>query len=204
VSESEPNSAPDQVPEMKAFDRFLRDARIARARPFVRAGATVLDIGCADGEMFRKWRGHIGRSVGIEPTLTEHVVTADYELLPGRFPEQMPSQKSFDVITMLAVLEHIPLDQQARLADACWKLLEPGGRVIITVPSPRVDDILHMLLKLHLIAGMSAHEHYGFQPADTLKVFAPPRFTVRKKGRFQLGLNNLFVFDKSRDDVEAA
>ena len=76
-------------------------------------------------------------------------------------------------------------------------MLKPGGRIVITVPSPRVDDILHLLIRLHLIAGMSAHEHYGFKPAHTLGVFAAPRFRVLKKARFQLGLNNLFVFEKA-------
>ena len=89
---------------------------------------------------------------------------------------------------MLAVLEHIPLEDQPRLADACFEVLKPGGRVVITVPSPRVDDILHLLIKLHVIAGMSAHEHYGFKPDHTLGVFAAPRFRVLKKARFQLGL----------------
>jgi SAM-dependent methyltransferase len=162
----------------------------------VRAGDAVLDIGCADGELFRQWRGHIGHGVGVEPTLRERVVTEDYELLPGRFPDQAPSGAQFDVITMLAVLEHIPLEPQKQLADACFAALKPGGRVVITVPSPRVDDILHLLIRLRLIAGMSAHEHYGFKPADTLGVFPAPRYRVLKKARFQLGLNNLFVFEK--------
>jgi SAM-dependent methyltransferase len=190
------SQAPSAAPEIKALDRFLRDARIAKARPFVRPGDVVLDIGCADGEMFRRWRGHIAYGVGIEPTLGERVVTDDYELIPGHFPDQVPTDRRFDVITMLAVLEHIPPAGQALLADACAELLEPGGRVVITVPSPRVDDILHVLLRLRLISGMSAHEHYGFQPAGTLGVFPPPRYRVLKKRRFQLGLNNLFVFEK--------
>lgn len=185
------------VPETKPLDRFLRDARIAKARPFVRAGDEVLDVGCADGELFRRWRGHIAGGVGIEPTLGERVVTDDYELIPGRFPEQAPTDRQFDAITMLAVLEHIPPTEQARLADACDEVLRPGGRIVITVPSPRVDDILHVLLRLRLIQGMSAHEHYGFRPADTIGVFPPPRYRVLRRARFQFGLNNLFVFEKT-------
>jgi hypothetical protein len=82
------------------------------------------------------------------------------------------------------------------LAGACATLLKPGGRVVITVPSPRVDDILHVLLKLRLIEGINAHEHYGFKPADTLGVFPPPTYRVVKHGTFQLRLNNLFVFER--------
>lgn len=182
---------------MKSLDRYLRDARIARAKVWVPAGATVLDVGCVDGEMFRQWRGYIGHGVGIEPTLDQKIVMPDYELLPGSFPEAAPKDMAFDVITMLAVLEHIPQDGQSRLAEACAPLLKPGGRIVITVPSPRVDAILHVLLKLRLIDGISAHEHYGFEPGATPQVFAPPRYRLVRRQKFQLGLNNLFVFEKA-------
>jgi 2-polyprenyl-3-methyl-5-hydroxy-6-metoxy-1,4-benzoquinol methylase len=181
--------------EQKFLDRFLRDARIRRARPYVRAGDVVLDIGCADGEMFRRWRGHIGRGVGIEPTLDEPRKGDGYELIPGRFPDTVPQGVEFDVITMLAVLEHIPPPDQARLAEVCASLLKPRGRIVITVPSPRVDDILHLLIRLRLIGGIAAHEHYGFSPDDTLAVFPPPHYRLVRRQRFQLGLNNLFVFE---------
>ena len=65
------------------------------------------------------------------------------------------------------------------------------------MPSPRVDDILHVLLKLHLIDGISAHEHYGFKPEGTPQIFPPPAFHLLRRQRFQLGLNNLFVFEKA-------
>ena len=181
--------------EQKFLDRFLRDTRIRRARPFIRAGDAVLDVGCADGAMFRRWQGHIGRGVGIEPALDEPVRADGYELLPGRFPETMPATGEFDVITMLAVLEHIPVPGQAQLADVCAALLRPGGRIVITVPSARVDAILHLLIRLRLIGGIAAHEHYGFSPDDTLAVFPPPHYRLVRRQRFQLGLNNLFVFE---------
>ena len=181
---------------MKSLDRYLRDARIARARAWIPAGARVLDVGCLDGEMFRQLRGHIGHSTGMEPALDQKVVEADYELLPGLFPDAARQGQTFDVITMLAVLEHITPDGQSRLSGACSQLLKPGGRVVITVPSPRVDSILHVLLKLRLIDGISAHEHYGFEPGQTPQIFPAPLFRMLKRQKFQLGLNNLFVFER--------
>ena len=77
-------------------------------------------------------------------------------------------------------------------------MLTPGGRVVITVPSKRVDDILHVLLKLRLLQGMSAHEHYGYKPSDTLGVFPPPRYRLLRRETFELRLNNLFVFELRR------
>jgi SAM-dependent methyltransferase len=41
-------------------------------------------------------------------------------------------QDSFDAITCISVLEHIPEDQMA--IRKMWQLLEPGGRLLLTVP----------------------------------------------------------------------
>jgi SAM-dependent methyltransferase len=187
----------DAADRPKLFDRLLRDARIRKVRPHVPPGAAVLDVGCSDGELLRRLGARIRRGVGIEPTLSERVTADNYELIPGLFPRDAPKGAQFNAITMLAVLEHIPVGEHPAVADSCAALLRPGGRVIITVPSPRVDDILHVLIRLHVISGMAAHEHYGFQPADTLAVFGPPRFRVLVRKTFQLGLNNLFVFERA-------
>jgi SAM-dependent methyltransferase len=180
---------------MKTLDRWLRDRRIARTRPYIRRGDVVLDVGSGDGALLRQLSGYIGRGIGIEPTLDERQAGDGYELLPGRFPDDVPAGTACDVITMLAVLEHMPPDVQARLSDACAGLLRPGGRVVVTVPSPRVDAILHVLMRLRLVEGISVHEHYGYRPSDTPTLFPAPRFALLTHRRFQLGLNNLFVFE---------
>ena len=181
---------------MKLLDRYLRDVRIAKARRFVAEGDVVVDVGCADGAMFEDWGETIGYGYGVDPTLEEKRETDRYVLYPGLFPDALPAGLRCDVITMLAVLEHIPKDAQAGLAATCAELLNPGGRVVITVPSPRVDDILALLGRLRLIDGMSLEEHYGFDPEDTLRVFGPPAFRLHERRSFQLGLNNMFVFEK--------
>jgi SAM-dependent methyltransferase len=181
---------------MKLLDRYLRDVRIRKAGRFVEKGDVVVDVGCLDGTMFERWSGRIGYGYGVDPTLTEKREEPGYMLYPGLFPGALPAEIECDVITMLAVLEHVPKDAQAELASACERILKPGGRVVITVPSPQVDTILEVLSKLRVIDGMSLEEHYGFEPADTERIFAPPAFRRAEKGRFQLGLNNLFVFEK--------
>jgi len=181
---------------LRQLDRYLRDVRIAKAGRFVEKGDVVVDIGCLDGAMFERWSGTIEYGYGVDPTLAEKREEAGYVLYPGIFPEALPEGVTCNVITMLAVLEHIPTDGQAELAAACERILEPGGRVVITVPSPQVDAILELLGKMRLIDGMSLEEHYGFEPSDTERIFAPPAFRLLEKRRFQLGLNNLFVFEK--------
>jgi SAM-dependent methyltransferase len=181
---------------MKPLDRALQTMRINKAKKFIRPQDSVLDIGSADGVMFEKLRGYISRGTGVDPVLKQRIDKDFYTLLPGYFPEVCPVGETYDVITMLAVLEHIPDASQEELADNCYEYLRPAGRVIITVPSPRVDNILAILLKLRLIHGMSLEEHYGFKPEDTERIFSSPRFKLLHKSTFQLGLNNLFIFQK--------
>jgi len=81
----------------------------------------------------------------------------------------------------------------------CSRFLKPGGRLIITVPSPQVDFILKVLLALGLIDGMSVEEHHGYDVRETTNIFPPPEFRLVKHQRFQLGLNNLFVIERQAD-----
>lgn len=156
----------------------------------------MVDVGCADGAMFERWAGLISRGYGVDPILEEKEEHPNYVLYPGNFPDALPSV-GCDVITMLAVLEHIPRERQLTLAESCHEILNPGGRVVITVPSPRVDDILRVLSAVRLIDGMSIDEHYGFDVESTPELFPPPRFRLVDRRSFQLGLNNLFVFEST-------
>ncbi|MES2381135.1 MAG: methyltransferase domain-containing protein [Bacteroidota bacterium] len=181
---------------MKKLDIYLQDVRISKAKQFIKKGSSVLDIGTDDGIMFEKLSHLIDKGVGIEPTVEIVINKGKYSILPGYFPEAMGSStEQFDAITMLAVLEHVPTEQQKTLGANCAKYLKKGGKVIITVPSPQVDLILDVLGKLKLIDGMQLHEHYGFKPSDTETIFADG-FKLHTKKTFQLGLNNLFVFEK--------
>jgi SAM-dependent methyltransferase len=176
-------------------DRFIQRWRIRKAGAYIPRGARVLDIGCSDGAMF-KLVPHIGSGIGIDPLLTQPEQLPNARLLPGLFPDALPQDDTFDAITMLAVLEHVPRDQQRPLALNCARFLRPGGRLIITVPSPAVDKILDVLSAMRLIHGMSLEQHYGFKPDETPSVFGSAGLTTTVQRRFQFGLNNLFVFSK--------
>jgi SAM-dependent methyltransferase len=95
---------------------------------------------------------------------------------------------------MLATFEHIP--ETAALARECARVLRPGGVVVITVPSPRVDAIVETLVRLRLADGMSLDEHHGYNPSETPALFDAAGCALVHRQRFQLGLNYLFVFRK--------
>jgi SAM-dependent methyltransferase len=180
---------------MKALDRFIQNRRIDKVRPYLPPGSRVLDIGCADGVLFRRIPG-LGEYVGLDSALMEPVDRPRFRLIRGPFPDALPSHEPFDAITLLAVIEHIPPDQLDRLARACAAHLKPGGHLVITVPSALVDRILDLLRFLRLIDGIALEEHHGFSAGQTPAIFAGLNVDLVKHQRFQLGLNNLFVFRK--------
>ena len=182
---------------MKFLDRFLQDWRMSKALAHVPPDARLIDVGAHQGELFEKLGQKLRTGFGIEPLLASPLQRASYVVKPGFFPEVRPADSDWNAITLLAVLEHVPRGQQAALAQACHDLLAPGGRVIITVPSHAVDYVLSVLKYLRLIDGMSLEEHFGFEPGETSRIFASPRFRLVRHERFQLGLNHLYVFEKA-------
>ncbi len=181
---------------MKSFDYYLQKQRIAAVRPWIVPGATVLDIGSADGALFEALGSHIARGIGIDPDVPAEMTIGRYTLMPGMVPDTDLPAAAFDCITMLAVLEHIPHASQQALVEYCYGRLKDGGRVVITVPSPLVDYILVCLRWLRIIDAMSLEQHYGYHPGQTPVLFGAPYFRMLQHKRFQLGLNNLYVFEK--------
>ena len=180
---------------MKALDRFIQNWRIAKARPYLVPGTRVLDIGCSDGALFRRVPG-VGAYVGIDPALEGTLQHPSARLIRGRFPDALPDREPFDVITLLAVLEHFPPDQYERLARECAAHLKPGGHLVVTVPSAVVDRIVAGLRRIRMLDGMALEEHHGFSANLTPTIFAIPGLELVKRKRFQFGLNNLFVFQR--------
>lgn len=180
---------------MKLLDKLLQRWRIKKAAAYIPEGAAVLDIGSSDGALFQQLGKKISHGTGIDPDLEADRSGENFRLIKGFFPQALGQQRTFDVITMLAVLEHIPPAEQKLLAEHCASCLKPGGLLLITVPSHMVDRILAFLRFLRLIDGMSLEQHYGFRPSDTIAVFSP-YLRLEKRKYFQLGLNNLFVFRK--------
>jgi SAM-dependent methyltransferase len=183
---------------MKPLDRLIQRLRILKAGKFIALNSRLLDIGCADGAIFKILGRKISRGIGIDPGIEHGHIRANYQLIRGTFPQDLPADEpGFDAITLLAVLEHIPLDQQPVMAANIHRHLKQGGKLIITVPSPMVDKILNGLKYLGWIDGMSLDEHYGFDVKTVRDTFSLSGLDFVRHEYFQLGLNNLFVFRKS-------
>lgn len=165
------------------------------AARWIPEGSRVLDIGCHQGEFLKMLGKKIAPSVGIDPLLQLGADSKGHQLISMEFQSALPFEdRSFDVIVLLASIEH--MQQKSDVAKESGRLLRTGGRVVITVPSPFVDRILSLLLVFRIVDGMSLEEHHGFSPEDLPAIFIPEGFRVKRRRRFQLGLNNLYVFER--------
>lgn len=180
---------------MKAIDHLLARWRIDRATPWIRPGDRLLDIGCHDGRLLRDVRLRIEAGTGIDPIAEPGTTPEGFAIFRGHFPADLEAADgSFDCITALAVLEHV--HEPEAFAAACFGLLAPGGRVVLTVPHPAVDRIVDTLIALKLADGMDFEEHHGFDVRQTARLFEGAGFSRVARRPFQLGLNWLFVFER--------
>lgn len=115
-----------------------RSSHVAGTLRGIRAGfSNHLDIGCSSGALLARVQEEFGAdSYGIEPN------EVDRELVEARgypcvstmdeIPETWP--KSFDLVTMCHVLEHLA-EPIAMLRDLRARWLDPSGLLLVEVPN---------------------------------------------------------------------
>lgn len=126
------------------------DERRADLAQFVPAHASsVLDVGCAHGGFAMTLRGVLGpdaRLVGIEavPAAAEAARRHLDQVYDGYFPDDLPPDaERFDLLCFNDVLEHM-LDPWSAV-DAAARHLQPGGRILASIPNVRYGPHLEKL-----------------------------------------------------------
>jgi 2-polyprenyl-3-methyl-5-hydroxy-6-metoxy-1,4-benzoquinol methylase len=184
---------------MRRIDRALRDWRIGKALPWIPDAARVLDVGCFDGALFHRLGARLGYGVGLDPAIEAPSEAARFRLVGNVFPDVPAGEGRFDAITFLAVLEHVETSDIDAWTRTCHDLLVDGGVVIATIPSPRVDTLLDIGIRLRVLDGMEAGQHHGVDPDAIVTAFERADFVVERHERFQLGLNNLYVLRRASE-----
>jgi 2-polyprenyl-3-methyl-5-hydroxy-6-metoxy-1,4-benzoquinol methylase len=85
----------------------------------------------------------------------------------------------FDVVTMLAVIEHIQTSQLPTLIAEIWRVLRPGGMYAITTPAPWTDMILKIMAHTRLVSPEEIHDHKAAYDRKTIgSILAKNGFVV--------------------------
>ena len=76
--------------------------------------------------------------------------------------EKFPFEDNFfDVVTMLAVFEHISPNKLVGVLKEIKRVLKPNGRFILTTPAAWTDKLLRFMAKLRLISSEEIQDHKG-------------------------------------------
>ena len=76
--------------------------------------------------------------------------------------EKIPFEENyFSVVTMLAVFEHISINNLEYLLREIKRILIDKGILIITTPCPHTDILLLLLAKIKLVSSIEVDDHKG-------------------------------------------
>jgi SAM-dependent methyltransferase len=177
-----------------SIDHFIARMRFRAARPHVRMGSRVLDLGCGLEAAFLEYAGgKIAEGVGLDDQV-ECGMRGRWQRIRADIHSPLPFPDGrFDHVVMLAVLEHLPSPEPV-LREA-HRVITPGGSLIMTWPSALVDPVLNVLHALRLISEeMESDEHQKRIPVEELQgLLLRIGFEKFVHCRFECGLNNLMV-----------
>ncbi len=178
------------------LEPFLARQRAARANhliPLELRSGRILDIGCGSFPYFLAHTSFEEKfAIDQLPPATEGNGIHWHTLNLNDDP-RLPFKESYmDVITMLAVAEHLDPDSLAQLLKEAHRILKPGGLIIVTTPSSWSDGLLHLMARLNLVSAEEINEHVFAYTLPLLGwYFGRAGFEMTRVhfGYFEIGLN---------------
>jgi SAM-dependent methyltransferase len=165
-----------------------------------------LDVGCGKENRFvQEFLGGHGKGIDVFPyegLLAENLVD---DLT--HFPFQ---DASFETVTFIANLNHVPRSQRDTELREAYRCLKTGGNIIVTMGNPLAELLVHKVVNWHdrlfgtkfdmdTERGMGEEEEYYLTDAEIRGRLLRAGFTKIQKKFFatQWFLNHLFVGWKS-------
>jgi SAM-dependent methyltransferase len=180
------------------LDQFIARQRFRAAYPHIRKGARVCDLGCGLDAAFLDFAAErITHGVGLDDQVRDGAV-GRWQRVRADIRAALPLESAqFDHVVMLAVLEHLA-EPEPVLREA-YRILAPGGSLILTWPSAMVDPILDVLHQLRLVSDeMESDQHQKrMSAAGVQQMLYRIGFRNFIHRRFEFGLNNLMVASRS-------
>ncbi|HNX96487.1 MAG TPA: methyltransferase domain-containing protein [Candidatus Aminicenantes bacterium] len=190
-------------------DRFglssLRTERFRYVAAQVRGAC--LDVGCGRHDRFvTEWLAGRGRGIDVFPYegLEEENIVEDISNFPF-------ADGTFDSVTFIANLNHVPADKRDRELAESFRCLRAGGNIVVTMGSPLAEVLVHRVvwcydrwlgtrLDVDGQRGMAEGEAYYLTELEIRTRLARAGFCRIGRKRFgtQWGLNALYVGWKER------
>jgi SAM-dependent methyltransferase len=188
------------------LEGFLARQRCRKANALIpeeRRAGRLLDIGCGTFPLFLT-RCSFASKYGLDKVVAKDApgIDGDLELLnfDVEHEHRLPFEDEFfDVVTALAVFEHIEPDRLVQLTSEIRRVLKPEGQYVMTTPSSWTGGILKTMSHLRLVSREEIEEHKdAYSRAQILSVLQragfPPDRT--RSGHFELFMNTWVVAAK--------
>jgi SAM-dependent methyltransferase len=161
--------------------------RVKTVLPHLRGHA--LDIGCGTNVLMKRYGNGIG--VDVFQFGGADLIVENTSALPF-------SDGEFDTICIIAALNHIPYREKV-LTEA-YRLLKPGGRIIITMIPNAMSRIWHFVRspwdRDQHERGMEHDEVYGLSQHEVRTLLTQASFEVTQEIPFMLYLNTMTIAEK--------
>jgi SAM-dependent methyltransferase len=138
----------------------LRSSQANRMIPAHLRPGRILDIGCGSHPYFLS-HTYFSEKFALDqlaprtpyPEIQWHTLNLNHI-------EQMPFDPGFfSVVTLLAVTEHLDPNALVILFAEIYRILKPGGMLLITTPAAWTDSLLHWMAALKLVSKEEINEH---------------------------------------------
>jgi 2-polyprenyl-3-methyl-5-hydroxy-6-metoxy-1,4-benzoquinol methylase len=178
------------------LEPFLAHQRARQAnkliKPSIRQGR-ILDIGCGSDPYF------LAHTLFKEKFAIEQLPVSDpkqdiswFTLDLNDNPNLPFEDGFFNVVTMLAVVEHLNPKMMVDLFMECRRVLTPNGMVVLTTPSAWSNRLLRIMARLRLVSKEEIDDHvYGYTLPLIGWYFGAAGFEMEKVnfGYFEFGFN---------------
>ncbi|SRR6266498_530782 len=181
------------------LEPVLADLRAQRANKLIpsklRTGR-ILDIGCGTFPYFLAHTSFAEKFAIDQFPLPQQAIS-DLEIesytLDLETKTQLPFEAYFfEAVTLLAVVEHLNPEHMAILFKEIYRVLKPGGMVILTTPAAWSDGLLKFMARVGLVSAEEIHEHtYAYNLPLLGWYFGQAGFEMKKVkfGYFEFMLN---------------
>lgn len=178
--------APHTVRGHGPLDMFLAKQRYKMARKQIKSvhqRERILDIGCGSYPLFLT-TVDFSEKYGMDKMVQTNKAMQGITLINYDFEnkEKLLFQNDFfDVISALAVFEHIEPASLVKIHREIHRILKPGGMYIMTTPAFWTDRLLKFLAKIRLISDIEIKDHKGsYKHSDILSILQKADFQKEK------------------------
>jgi len=145
---------------LESYLARLRANKANRLIPDHLRQGRILDIGCGTYPYFLS-HAFFKEKFAIENSPKPRGLTGInwFSLNLNQSPLLPFESNYFSTITLLAVIEHLDPVRLVKMLGECYRILSPGGVLILTTPSAWSDGILRWMAKVSLVSQEEINEH---------------------------------------------